>query len=137
MNSLPDRVIIYLLTMPLLAWPHIYAQSKNYVREHNLDLTRIRRRTRQSASLITIVVTVYLWLMAGGATVDILAQADVANATVKGKVMDQFGAGVGSATITLVNAEHRVVRTVNTDGEGNYSVPLLQPGTYDVRIEAT
>jgi hypothetical protein len=67
----------------------------------------------------------------------LFVQANVANATVKGTVKDQFGQAVSSATVTVVNADRGVVRVVTTDDDGAYRVPLLQPGTYELRFEAT
>jgi hypothetical protein len=64
-------------------------------------------------------------------------QANVANATVKGKVVDQLGRAVSAATITIVNSERGIVRTVKTDDEGSYRAPLLPPSTYELRVEAT
>ena len=88
------------------------------------------------ALLIAIAVAGFLWLMASAETVAVFAQADVANSTVKGKVMDQAGAGVSQAPVTVMNPERGVVRSVKTDDEGVYRVPLLQPGTYELRVEA-
>ena len=38
--------------------------------------------------------------------------------------------------ITVINVERGVARTVKTDDAGAYRVPLLQPGTYELRVEA-
>ncbi|HWW76740.1 MAG TPA: carboxypeptidase-like regulatory domain-containing protein, partial [Pyrinomonadaceae bacterium] len=61
----------------------------------------------------------------------------MANSTLKGKVTDQLGAAVSGATVTVINAERGVVRRVETDGDGAYQVPLLQPGAYELRVEAS
>lgn len=95
-----------------------------------------RPTTRCPALLVTVVAAVLLWLLTGAGTVGVLAQADAANSTVKGRVMDQSGARVSRATVTVVNAERGAVRSVKTDDEGIYRVPLLQPGTYELRVEA-
>lgn len=50
---------------------------------------------------------------------------------------DQDDAAVNGATITLVSAERGVVRSAKTNSEGAWHVPLLQPGLYDLRVEAT
>jgi hypothetical protein len=97
----------------------------------------IRPRIRRLALLIIIALAGFLWLTASAATVAVLAQADVAHSTVKGKVMDQAGASVSGATITVLDAERGVARSVKTDGEGAYQAPLLQPGTYELRVEAS
>ena len=49
--------------------------------------------------------------------------------------MDQAGAAVSGATITVINAERGVVRSVKTDGKGAYQAPLLQPGAYELRVD--
>jgi hypothetical protein len=94
--------------------------------------------SRQSVLLIPIVVVItgFLWLTVGAETVEVFAQAGVADSTLKGKVIDQSDAGVSRATVTVMSAERGVVRSVRTDDEGNYRVPLLQPGTYELRVEA-
>jgi hypothetical protein len=79
----------------------------------------------------------FLWLTAGAETIVIFAQADVANSTVKGKVTDQLDAAVNGATVTVINVERGVTRSVETNSEGTYQVPLLQPGIYDLRVEAS
>src|SRR5689334_5294993 len=66
----------------------------------------------------------------------VFAQADAANSTLKGKVVDQLGAAVSGATISVKSAERGLVRSVKTDSAGSYLIPLLQPGTYEVRVTA-
>jgi hypothetical protein len=97
----------------------------------------IRPRAKQSTLLVTIVVAGSVWLTAGADTVAVFAQADVAHSTIKGKVTDQLDAAVSDATITVISAGRGVVRSVKTDDEGAYQVPLLQPGTYELRVEAS
>ncbi|MFL6231138.1 MAG: carboxypeptidase regulatory-like domain-containing protein, partial [Pyrinomonadaceae bacterium] len=91
---------------------------------------------RRPALLSAIALAGFLWLTVSAETVAAPAQADVANATVKGKVLDQSGDVVGGALVTVSEAERGVMRSVKTDGDGAYQVPLLQPGTYELRVEA-
>ncbi|HSF23959.1 MAG TPA: carboxypeptidase regulatory-like domain-containing protein, partial [Blastocatellia bacterium] len=98
---------------------------------------RVRPRATRSTLLITIVVAGSLWLTTGADTVAVFAQADVAHSTIKGKVTDQLDAAVSDATITVISAGRGVVRSVKTDDKGAYQVPLLQPGTYELRVEAS
>src|SRR5215467_4452313 len=51
-------------------------------------------------------------------------------------VQDQKGDSVANATVTVRDPEKGVERTGTGDGQGGYSVHLLPPGTYSVRIEA-
>src|SRR6185436_10562459 len=92
-------------------------------------------RTRQSGLLIALAGS--QWLTANAETVSVLAQADVAHSTLKGKVTDPSDAAVSGASITVTNAGRGVVRSVKTDDQGAYHVPLLQPGTYELRVEAS
>jgi Carboxypeptidase regulatory-like domain len=82
------------------------------------------------------IILLGLWLTAGAKTAAIFAQADVANSVIKGKVTDQHEGAVSGATVTVINAERGVARSVKTNSEGSYHVPLIQPGIYDLRIEA-
>ena len=90
------------------------------------------------ASFLSAPLTFLLLLISFGAVGNsvVFAQADVATATVKGIITDETGAGVNEATITLTNNERGAARSVKTDDEGVYRVPLLQPGTYQLRVEA-
>jgi hypothetical protein len=63
-------------------------------------------------------------------------QGDVAHSTLKGNVTDQFGAAVQGASVTVIMVGRGVRRTVVTDVDGGYQVPLLQPGTYELHVEA-
>ncbi|MCX6587855.1 MAG: TonB-dependent receptor [Acidobacteria bacterium] len=53
-----------------------------------------------------------------------------------GTVTDPSNALVARATITATNTGTGVKKTAVTDASGVYSIPLLLPGVYDVRIEA-
>src|SRR5215470_9772819 len=57
--------------------------------------------------------------------------------SIVGTVQDASGAGVPSATITVTNTDRNaVVRTMASDGSGNYSAPLLPVGHYSIAVEA-
>jgi carboxypeptidase family protein len=64
------------------------------------------------------------------------AQADVASATIKGSVTDQNKAVVVGAIVTAKSIDRGITRTGKSDSDGTYVIPTLQPGTYEVRIEA-
>jgi len=59
-----------------------------------------------------------------------------ASATLSGTVEDQNGAVIPGATVTAVNTATALARHTTTDSGGNYTIPLLPPGTYIVRVEA-
>jgi len=53
-----------------------------------------------------------------------------------GTVSDQSGGVVSGATVTVIDTERGVNRTLTTDDAGAYNAPNLTPGNYTVRIEA-
>ena len=53
-----------------------------------------------------------------------------------GTVTDQSGGVVAGATVSVVDTERGVTRTLTTDDAGEYNAPNLTPGTYTVRAEA-
>lgn len=63
-------------------------------------------------------------------------RAQVANNTaLVGTVTDVSGAVLAGATVTGVNRDTKVEYTGKTNAEGYYSIPFVQPGTYDVTVD--
>src|SRR5215475_6478830 len=58
-------------------------------------------------------------------------------ASVEGQVVDQSGASVANATVVVTNNATSVSQTTKTDGNGNYRVPALPVGAYDVEVQAS
>src|SRR6185436_9079189 len=61
--------------------------------------------------------------------------AQIGSGAFTGTVVDQAGAPVPGATITVTATGTRLSRTVVTDQGGSYHVQGLLPGSYQVRIE--
>ena len=59
------------------------------------------------------------------------------SAQMTGRVTDPSGAVVLEAGIDVIASETGVRRRVNTNQEGYYTVPLLQPGRYEVMVQKT
>src|SRR5215469_2607794 len=59
-----------------------------------------------------------------------------ASATIVGQVTDSQGLVVPNATVTATNTATGVPHTAKTTASGNYTIPNLSPGTYDVKVEA-
>ncbi|PWU09912.1 MAG: hypothetical protein C5B51_05305 [Terriglobia bacterium] len=57
-------------------------------------------------------------------------------AALTGTVTDPTGAVVANASVTATNSATNQSRTVSTDAAGVYRIPLLEPGSYRVRIVA-
>ena len=62
--------------------------------------------------------------------------AQVTTADIIGRVLDQNGAAVTGATITARNTGTGQERSAQSDQQGNYTISELQPGMYDVTVEA-
>ncbi len=57
--------------------------------------------------------------------------------SLSGRVLDPSKAAVPGAHVTLTNTATNVRLTTDTNVEGNYTIPYLQPGTYSLRVENT
>src|SRR5579864_1534257 len=53
-----------------------------------------------------------------------------------GAITDQSGGVISGATVTIIDKDRGVARTLTTDAAGEYNAPTLIPGTYTVRVEA-
>jgi hypothetical protein len=53
-----------------------------------------------------------------------------------GTVTDQSGGVVAGATVTVIDTERGITRTLTTDDAGAYNAPNLTAGNYTVRVEA-
>jgi hypothetical protein len=54
-----------------------------------------------------------------------------------GTVTDQTGAVLPGATVSVIDTERGLTRTLTTDAAGEYNAPTLIPGNYTVRVDAT
>ena len=84
------------------------------------------RRIRQLAELAVVVM-----LVLGGASATLSQES----ATILGTVKDPSGSAVPEATVTARNIGTAEVRTTVTEADGNYRIPALPIGNYEVRIE--
>jgi Carboxypeptidase regulatory-like domain len=65
------------------------------------------------------------------------ASAQEINGSIFGTVKDANGAAVAGATVSIMDAQKKVlVRTITTNDEGNFSAPDLPSASYDVAVEA-
>lgn len=58
------------------------------------------------------------------------------SATITGQVVDPQGAVIANAKVTATNTATGIARSAKTTGAGDYTIPNLPPGTYDVKVEA-
>src|SRR6266851_4734534 len=66
-----------------------------------------------------------------------VAQAQLTNGDVIGTVTDTMGAVIPGAKVTLTNTGTHIAASTTTNGTGDYTFNLLNPGQYTVTIEAT
>jgi hypothetical protein len=64
------------------------------------------------------------------------AQVDYSTATLKGVVYDPQGAVITKASISVTNANTGFTKTVKSNPDGSYVIPVLQPGVYQITFEA-
>ncbi|MCC6391150.1 MAG: TonB-dependent receptor [Bryobacterales bacterium] len=57
-------------------------------------------------------------------------------ATLVGAITDSTGARVPGAEVTVVNVDMAFRTTVKSNGEGDYYVPYLRPGSYRITVDA-
>ncbi len=67
----------------------------------------------------------------------VLSHAQQLTATLTGEVTDSTGAVIPNATVTITQTTTNAMRTVQTDGAGNYTVTSLPAGTYNVSVSAS
>src|SRR6266542_2556902 len=58
-------------------------------------------------------------------------------ATITGQVTDQSGAAIVGAKVRAVQRDTNEAKEATTNQDGYYSLPYLQPSTYDIEVTAT
>ncbi|HXG92320.1 MAG TPA: TonB-dependent receptor [Blastocatellia bacterium] len=99
-------------------------------------LREIFNRSHSRFAKVASVITLISALAFGPATVDVFASAQTFRGTILGTVTDQQGAVVLGATVTAKNLDTGIERSTVTDGSGNYSIPELPIGRYEVKAQA-
>ncbi len=89
-------------------------------------------RNRSICLLHLVLVSVLLLCLGTGQPV--LAQ--LGTATISGNVIDPTGAVVVGVSVTAVNSERGFVRNTVTNSLGQYNLPGLTPGRYDLALES-
>ncbi len=94
-----------------------------------------KTKFRQSAGLTSgalafLSVVFAVALLAGSA----LAQSETGQ--ISGKVSDSNGAVVAGAAVSLRSAETGAQRTATTNDDGVYAITNLQPGVYEITVQA-
>src|ERR1700739_834969 len=90
-----------------------------------------RTRSWRLARLFTLALAVAVVLMTGS---HLMGQTDTGR--IQGTVTDNTGAAISGATITLTNTDTSRVRTVTSDGAGNFTLNALERGHYTAEVKA-
>lgn len=78
-----------------------------------------------------VLVTLILILL--GIAPSALGQG-AGTAEISGAITDPHGAAVPGATVVIRNVGTGIERTLTSNEEGLFAAPLLQPGTYEIRV---
>src|SRR3954452_17764015 len=81
--------------------------------------------------LKAFLAAVSLALMSGAAA------AQVPTGTISGRVLDQAGQAVPGVTVTATSPSLQGARSAVTSAAGDYVLPLLPTGSYEVRFDLT
>lgn len=84
---------------------------------------------RRSASYVLSI-----WLLLSLLTA--LAAAQAPTGTISGTVIDQSGAIIQNASITIKNKATGAERKLTSDSDGNFAAPALQAGDYEITARA-
>jgi hypothetical protein len=58
-------------------------------------------------------------------------------ATITGRITDPSGAGIANANVAAKNVQTNEQATAVTGADGDYTIPLLKPGSYSISADAT
>src|SRR5690606_20800284 len=86
-------------------------------------------RSRLRTCSVVACLAVLLWSTA--------VSAQTLTGQIGGSVLDEQGAAVPGATVTVTNTATRASREVTTDAQGAFVVTGLLAGTYDLRVVLT
>ena len=77
----------------------------------------------------------FLFVVLALAAASLNASAQDFRGGITGRILDSQNARMPGVTVTVTNVETNVASTTITNGEGDYSVLFLNPGTYTVVAE--
>ena len=89
----------------------------------------MKRNFKQLTRFMLMMVALFLSL--GG----FLFAQNETSATINGQVTDSSGGAIANASVVVASVNTGTSRTVQADGNGNYSVTPLIPGEYTITVE--
>ncbi len=89
-----------------------------------------RKLTPYATGLLVLVMSLTLL------SASIFAQSQATTGNIEGRVTDPAGAVIPGVTVTATNQATGFEKSATTDEDGNYSLILLPPGSYDVKTSS-
>ncbi len=92
----------------------------------------------KSTTFVWVNVTKWLRLLCVGLGITLFslpASAQLNYGRIYGAITDQSGGAVAGATVTVIDVDRGIPRTLVADDTGDYSASSLLPGNYSVRAE--
>src|SRR5512132_2710803 len=80
---------------------------------------------------------VVLLTCVAGFSISVFAQSQANSGNIEGRVLDPNGAAVPNANVAATNQQTGFEKSVTANEEGGFSIILLPPGIYTVRVNAT
>src|SRR5437016_5243428 len=74
-------------------------------------------------------------LLTCGAAANSFSQSQVSSGDIKGTVTDATGGVLPGATVTIMNIETGVERSLTTDSLGNFRFFLVPPAEYELKVQ--
>lgn len=87
-------------------------------------------------SLLRLALSIFL-LLAGFCGMEAMAQSSATSGQIVGQVVDTSGAAIGGAEVTARNLNTNYTRNAITSESGEYVIPQLPVGPYEVLITAS
>ncbi|WP_066555706.1 TonB-dependent receptor [Croceicoccus bisphenolivorans] len=100
-----------------------------------MKITTIRKRALQAGSALNALALVGIGATAVALPTVASAQ-DYTNVTATGRVIDDAGAPIAGATVTITSDSQGFSRTSTTDSSGSYRIPALPQGAYTFTVTA-
>ena len=90
---------------------------------------------RKNSNLIQAVIAIAFLILGGSNLRHLSAQTDTAR--IQGSVLDQTGAAIPGATVTLSNVDTGTSTTATSDGTGSFTFNALVRGNYKAQVQAS
>jgi outer membrane receptor protein involved in Fe transport len=87
--------------------------------------------------IVTPIFRVVLFACVVCISTSAFAQSQATGGNIEGRVLDPNGAAVANATVTATNQQTGLEKSVTANDEGGFSIILLPPGSYTVRVNAS